>query len=105
MIHPGRFEAKAAVVTGAAQGIGHTVAANLAREGGRVALVDRSELIHEVREERADELRDQLPAGGAEIMAVVADLERYADCHTVMAQARAHFGRIDILINNVGGTI
>ena len=105
MIHPGRFEAKVAVVTGAAQGIGHTVAANLARERGKVALVDRSELIHEVREKLVYELRDKLPAGGAEIMALVADLERYADCRTVMARARAHFGRIDILINNVGGTI
>jgi dihydroxycyclohexadiene carboxylate dehydrogenase len=105
MIHPGRFDAKIAVVTGAAQGIGYTVAANLAREGGMVALVDRSELIHEVREKLVYELRDKLPAGGAEIMALVADLERYADCRTVMARARAHFGRIDILINNVGGTI
>ena len=105
MIHHGRFGAKVAVVTGAAQGIGYTVAANLAREGGKVALVDRSELIHEVREKLVYELRDKLPAGGAEIMALVADLERYADCRTVMARARAHFGRIDILINNVGGTI
>jgi dihydroxycyclohexadiene carboxylate dehydrogenase len=105
MIHQGRFEAKVAVVTGAAQGIGYTVAANLAREGGKVALVDRSELIHEVRENLVYELRDKLPAGGAEIMALTADLERYADCRTVMAKARAHFGRIDILINNVGGTI
>ena len=105
MIHQGRFAAKVAVVTGAAQGIGYTVAANLAREGGKVALVDRSELIHEVREKLVYELRDKLPAGGAEIMALVADLERYADCRTVMARARAHFGRIDILINNVGGTI
>ena len=105
MIHQGRFEAKVAVVTGAAQGIGYTVAANLAREGGMVALIDRSELIHEVREKLAWELRDKLPAGGAEIMAIVADLERYADCRRVMARARAHFGRIDILINNVGGTI
>ena len=105
MIHHGRFAAKVAVVTGAAQGIGYTVAANLAREGGKVALVDRSELIHEVREKLVYELRDKLPAGGAEIMALVADLERYADCRTVMARARAHFGRIDILINNVGGTI
>jgi dihydroxycyclohexadiene carboxylate dehydrogenase len=105
MIHHGRFAAKVAVVTGAAQGIGYTVAANLAREGGKVALVDRSELIHEVREKLVYELRDKLPAGGAEIMALVADLERYADCRTVMTRARAHFGRIDILINNVGGTI
>ena len=63
MIHHGRFQAKVAVVTGAAQGIGYTVAANLAREGGKVALVDRSELIHEVREKLVYELRDKLPAG------------------------------------------
>ena len=105
MIHHGRFAAKVAVVTGAAQGIGYTVAANLAREGGKVALVDRSELIHEVREKLVYELRDKLPAGGAEIMALVADLERYTNCRTVMTRTRAHFGRIDILINNVGGTI
>jgi dihydroxycyclohexadiene carboxylate dehydrogenase len=105
MIHHGRFAAKVAVVTGAAQGIGHAVAANLAREGGKVALVDRSELVHDVREKLAYELRDKLPAGGAEILAVVADLEQYADCRAVMARADAHFGRIDILINNVGGTI
>ncbi len=105
MIHPGRFDAKVAVVTGAAQGIGQTVAMNLAREGGKVALVDRSELIHEVREKLVYELRDKLPAGGAEIIAFIGDLERYADCCAVMSRARKHFGRIDILINNVGGTI
>ena len=105
MIHQGRFDAKVAVVTGAAQGIGHTVAGNLAREGGKVALVDRSELIHEVREKLVYELRDKLPAGGAEILALTGDLERYADCCGVMSRARKHFGRIDILINNVGGTI
>ena len=66
------------------------------------ALVDRSELVHEVRAKLADELGHQ---GGDAILALTADLERYADCSTVMARAHAHFGRIDILINNVGGTI
>ena len=45
VIHEGRFEGKVAVVTGAAQGIGEAVATGLAREGGKVALVDRSELV------------------------------------------------------------
>ena len=105
MIHHGRFDGKVAVVTGAAQGIGHTVATNLAREGGKVALVDRSELIHEVRDKLADELRDKRPAASTEMLALTADLERYDDCRTVMARSHSHFGRIDILINNVGGTI
>jgi dihydroxycyclohexadiene carboxylate dehydrogenase len=97
VIHPGRFEGKVAVVTGSAQGIGEGVATSLAKEGGRVALVDRSELVRE--------LSDKLNAAGAETVAVLADLERFADCTRVMAGAHERFGRIDILINNVGGTI
>jgi dihydroxycyclohexadiene carboxylate dehydrogenase len=97
VIHPGRFDGKVAVVTGAAQGIGEGVATELAKEGGRVALVDRSELV--------SELSDKLNAAGAETSALLGDLEQYADCSRVMAAARERFGRIDILINNVGGTI
>jgi dihydroxycyclohexadiene carboxylate dehydrogenase len=92
--YAGRFDGKVAVVTGAAQGIGREVALRLAREGGRVALVDRSELVEEVRQE-----------AGAEALAVTADLETYAGATTAMARARERFGRVDILVNNVGGTI
>ena len=91
---PGRFEGKVAVVTGAAQGIGRGVALRLAREGGRVVLADRSELVHEARDE-----------AGGEALAVVADMEQYADCRALMAAAVGRFGRVDILVNNVGGTI
>jgi dihydroxycyclohexadiene carboxylate dehydrogenase len=97
MLHPNRFKGKVAVVTGAAQGIGRTVAVNLAKEGGKVALVDRSEVVNEAHEEIA--------AAGAEAFTTLADLEQYADCCQVMAEANERFGRIDILINNVGGTI
>jgi dihydroxycyclohexadiene carboxylate dehydrogenase len=97
MIHPGRFDDTVAVVTGAAQGIGLTVATGMAKEGAKVALVDRSELVHEVAE--------KLTAGGAVAQALVGDLEQYADCSTVMGKAQEKFGRIDILVNNVGGTI
>jgi dihydroxycyclohexadiene carboxylate dehydrogenase len=97
VIHAGRFDGKAAVVTGAAQGIGEGVATGLAKEGGRVAHVDRSEL--------ATELSDKLNATGAETFAVLGDLEQYAECTRIMAEARERLGRIDILVNNVGGTI
>jgi dihydroxycyclohexadiene carboxylate dehydrogenase len=97
MLHPGRFDAKVAVITGAAQGIGRTVAVSLAREGGQVALVDRSELVHETH--------DEIASSGAHSIAILADLEQYPECCTVMDKARQRFGRIDILINNVGGTI
>src|SRR6202047_2130285 len=92
--YPDRFAGKTAVVTGAAQGIGREVAMRLAREGARVVLVDRSDLVEEVRQE-----------AGAEALAVIADLEGFADATAAVERARARFGRIDILVNNVGGTI
>ncbi|AHY43459.1 1,6-dihydroxycyclohexa-2,4-diene-1-carboxylate dehydrogenase [Stutzerimonas decontaminans] len=92
-----RFENKVAVITGAAQGIGRRVAERMGEEGGRLILVDRSELVHE--------LADELGAKGVEVLTLTADLEQFADCHRVMEAAKAHIGRLDILINNVGGTI
>ncbi len=90
---PGRFADKVAIVTGAAQGIGRDVALRLAREGARVVLADRSDLVHEAAREAGDAL------------AVVADMELYADCSALMATARDRFGAVDVLVNNVGGTI
>ncbi|MFF8609516.1 1,6-dihydroxycyclohexa-2,4-diene-1-carboxylate dehydrogenase [Streptomyces sp. NPDC015346] len=90
--HPGRFSGKKVVVTGAAQGIGLAVARRLVAESADVVLVDRSELVQEVAAElKAD--------------AVVADLERYGGAENAIAVAHARHGRIDCLINNVGGTI
>ena len=97
MIHPRRFEGKTGVVTGAAQGIGRTVALSMAAEGGKVVLVDRSELVRDVAEEVA--------VAGGECHAVTADLEQYAECRRVMEKAQNWFGRVDTLVNNVGGTI
>lgn len=91
-----RFQDKVAVITGAAQGIGRGVALRMAAEGGRLVLVDRSELVHE--------LNDEL-AGVAEVLTLTADLEQNADCQRVMNAAVERFGRLDILVNNVGGTI
>ena len=96
-IYAGRFAGKAAVVTGAAQGIGRSVALRLAREGGRVALVDRSDLVEEVRQEAE--------AAGAEALAITADLETFSGATAAVDRTRERFGRIDILVNNVGGTI
>ena len=94
---PGRFAGKVALVTGAAQGIGRSVALRLAREGARIALVDRSDLVQEVRQEAE--------VAGAEALAITADLETYAGATAAVSGARERFGRVDVLVNNVGGTI
>ena len=94
---PGRFAGKVGVVTGAAQGIGKAVALRLAAEGGAVALVDRSVLV--------DEVRAEIEAQDGTAVTVTADLETYAGAVTAMRAAQERFGRIDLLVNNVGGTI
>ncbi|UEP53022.1 1,6-dihydroxycyclohexa-2,4-diene-1-carboxylate dehydrogenase [Burkholderia ambifaria] len=90
-----RFSGKVVVVTGAAQGIGRGVALRAAAEGGRVLFVDRAEFVAEVAAE----------APGGNTAGFVADLETYDGAHAAMACAVATFGRIDVLINGVGGAI
>ena len=94
---PGRFAGKVGVVTGAAQGIGKAVALRLAAEGGAVALVDRSVLV--------DEVRAEIEARGGTAVGVTADLETYAGAFAALRATQERFGRIDVLVNNVGGTI
>lgn len=92
-----RFKDKVMVITGAAQGIGRQVAEQAAREGARLALVDRARYVHEL----AAALSEQ----GNEAIAIEADLEQWESTRQALASAQAHFGRVDILVNNVGGTI
>jgi dihydroxycyclohexadiene carboxylate dehydrogenase len=94
MIFAGRFSGKVLVVTGAAQGIGRAVALRAAAEGGQVLFVDRADFVAEVAAE-----------AGGDARSFECDLETHAGATAAMESAVSHFGRIDILINNVGGAI
>ncbi|MCW0212730.1 MAG: benzoate diol dehydrogenase BenD [Pseudonocardia sp.] len=96
-VTPGRFDRTVVVVTGAAQGIGRTVAERAAAEGGLLVLVDRSPLVHEVA--------DGLLADGAKALAIEADLESCAGAEAAVREALGWQGQVDVLINNVGGAI
>ena len=97
MIFKARFAGKVMVVTGAAQGIGAGVATRAAAEGASVVLVDRAEFVAEVEQ--------AIVAAGGKAVSVCCDLETYDGAAMAMAKAVEAFGRIDILINNVGGAI
>ena len=93
-----RFVGKVAVVTGAAQGIGRAVAHRLGGEGAKIVVADRAE-------GPAREVLGELREGEVPSEVVIADLGSYEEARRVMAETKAAFGRVDVLVNCVGGTI
>ena len=93
----GKLDGKIAVVTGAARGIGRTIAEALAREGADLALCDC----------QVDWLNDtvaSVQSMGRKAMAGAADVGDAAAIETFVNQVMTHYGRIDILVNNAGIT-
>jgi NAD(P)-dependent dehydrogenase (short-subunit alcohol dehydrogenase family) len=97
----GRVEGKVVVVVGAGQTPGETVgngramAMLFAREGASVLCVDRVA-------ERAQETVEIIEGEGGVASSLAADIVKGADCAKIVDEAKARYGRIDILINNVG---
>jgi dihydroxycyclohexadiene carboxylate dehydrogenase len=93
-----RLEDKVCVVTGAGQGIGRATARRLGQEGGKIVVADRVEA-------SASETMSQLRDHGVDAAKVLVDLATFAGAQQLMSEARKAYGRIDVLVNNVGGTI
>ncbi len=93
-----RFKDKIAVVTGGAQGIGRATVERLASEGGKVFIVDRAA-------DAARDAADALRSDGLDVDVAIADLSTWAGASAVFNQIVDQAGRIDVLVNNVGGTI
>jgi 3-oxoacyl-[acyl-carrier protein] reductase len=87
---------KVAIVGGSSEGIGYGIARRLAGDGADIALVARRA---EKLEAAAKRIRDET---GRKVFIVAADIRKADDCARIIAAPIAHFGRLDILVNNDG---
>jgi 3-oxoacyl-[acyl-carrier protein] reductase len=90
------LKGKVAIVTGASRGIGRSIALGLAAEGCRLAICARGA-------ERLEHTAEEARAAGAEVMAQPIDASDGAALEAFVAAVGDQYGRIDILVNNVGG--
>jgi 3-oxoacyl-[acyl-carrier protein] reductase len=91
-----RLKDKIALITGAANGIGLATAERFAKEGAKVILWDVSE--------KGNEVVARLNREGKEAIFKKVSVTNPEEVQKAVAEARDHFGRIDILINNAGIT-
>jgi len=85
------FSGQVVMITGAATGIGHSIASHFAERGARLALVDRSEKVHEVGRTL-----------GRDNLSFEADVADEDSAIANVAATMQRFGRIDVLVNNAG---
>ena len=92
-----RFENKVVVITGAAGGIGEATTRRIVSEGGKVVIADHSE-------KKAEQLANELTHAGADVRHVYFSATELQSCKELIDFSMNEYQRIDILINNVGGT-
>ena len=90
------LEGKVALVTGSSRGIGASIALKLAECGANVAVnyLENSEA--------ANKISSQIEELGCKAISVQADVSKYEDAHELVNAVEKTFGRLDILVNNVG---
>ena len=93
-----RLDDQVAVVTGAGRGLGAAIAVAFAEAGADVVIAARTR-------SQLEEVAAQVTAVGRRAHVVVADLAHPESTATLAAEAVEAFGKLDIVVNNVGGTM
>ena len=93
----GQLDGRIAVVTGGGRGIGRAIALRYAREGATVIVSARTK-------SDLEDVVTQMQRDGGNGRAVVADAMNRDDAREPVRAALREFGRLDILVNNVGGS-
>ena len=91
------LKGKVAAVTGGSEGIGRATVERLVKEGAKVALCAR-------RAEVLNAFADELRKAGGEVLAIVADATKEGDMERFIDETVRKYGRVDIVVNNAGGT-
>ncbi|MED1202306.1 SDR family oxidoreductase [Heyndrickxia acidicola] len=84
---------KVVMITGASKGLGRSLTLFFAREGCKLAICARGK-------QQLEEIKKEAETLGAEVLSAIADASVAKDVERFVAMAEAHFGRIDVLINN-----
>lgn len=92
-----RLTDKVAFITGAAQGIGKSIAVAFAKEGANI-------IVSDINLDLAKQTADEIAKLGVKTYAIKTNVSDLADVQAGVAEAHKHFGRIDILVNNAGIT-
>jgi NAD(P)-dependent dehydrogenase (short-subunit alcohol dehydrogenase family) len=93
--HKPQMRGWVAVITGGSRGLGVSLAREFAAEGCRIAICARNRA--ELAAARAD-----LERRGAEVLAVECDVADREQVDSLVARVLAHYGRVDVLVNNAG---
>jgi 3-oxoacyl-[acyl-carrier protein] reductase len=92
------LEGKVAIITGAARGIGRSVALNFARNGANIAFTDMA------IDENVKSLEKECAALGVKGKGYASDASKFQQSHELIDQIIQDFGKVDILVNNAGIT-
>ena len=90
-----RLLGKTAIITGAARGLGRSIATRMAEEGAFVAALD-------VLDDAGSKLALELLQRGLNVRYWHCDVSREAEVAQAISEATVHFGRLDVLVNNAG---
>jgi 7-alpha-hydroxysteroid dehydrogenase len=92
-----KLDGRAAIVTGAGKGIGRAIALAFAEAGADVVCAARTQ-------EDIEATAEQVRARGRRAAAIRCDVTRTADLETLVEESGEALGRLDVLVNNAGGT-
>lgn len=83
------------LITGGSSGLGQSHARIMGQRGARVAITD-------FKQDNLDRARDEFKREGIDALCLKADNRVVAEVHAAVHEAEAHFGKLDVLVNNAG---